>query len=62
MRAIFISYRREDVEGHARSLFQDLIAEFGKDKVFMDVEGIEPGLDFRENGISSPSLMPSCNG
>jgi TIR domain len=47
MRAIFISYRREDVEGHARSLFQDLVAEFGKDKVFMDVAGIEPGLDFR---------------
>jgi hypothetical protein len=47
MRAIFISYRREDVEGHARSLFQDLTAEFGKDKVFMDVAGIEPGLDFR---------------
>jgi hypothetical protein len=47
VRAIFISYRREDVEGHARSLFQDLTAEFGKERVFMDVAGIEPGLDFR---------------
>ncbi len=47
MRAIFISYRREDTEGHAGRLFEDLCDRFGKDSVFMDVAGIEPGRDFR---------------
>jgi hypothetical protein len=47
MRAIFISYRREDAEGQAGRLFDDLVAEFGEDSVFMDVFGIEPGRDFR---------------
>ena len=47
MRAIFISYRREDTEGHAGRLFEDLRDRFGKDAVFMDVAGIEPGRDFR---------------
>ena len=47
MRAIFISYRRDDTEGQAGRLFQDLSATFGSDTVFMDVSGIEPGIDFR---------------
>jgi hypothetical protein len=47
MRAIFISYRREDAEGQAGRLFDDLIGHFGEDTVFMDVAGIEPGRDFR---------------
>jgi len=47
MRAIFISYRRDDTEGHAGRLFEDLCERFGKDAVFMDVAGIEPGRDFR---------------
>jgi len=48
MRAIFISYRRDDTEGHARTLFQDLVKEFGEQAVFMDVAGIAPGRDFRK--------------
>ena len=47
MRAIFISYRREDSEGHAGRLFESLADHFGKDAVFMDVAAIEPGRDFR---------------
>src|SRR5215467_5353149 len=47
MRGVFISYRREDVEGHAGRLFGDLVAQFGKEAIFMDVTGIEPGRDFR---------------
>lgn len=47
MRAIFISYRRDDTEGHAGRLFEDLRDRFGKSAVFMDVSGIEPGRDFR---------------
>lgn len=48
MQAIFISYRRDDAEGHAQTLFKDLVGEFGADAVFMDVAGISPGLDFRK--------------
>jgi hypothetical protein len=47
MRAIFISYRREDAEGQAGRLFDDLVMHFGEDSVFMDVAGLEPGRDFR---------------
>ncbi|WP_349607241.1 TIR domain-containing protein [Cupriavidus sp. DF5525] len=47
MRAIFISYRRDDAEGQAGRLFDDLTEHFGDDAVFMDVAGIEPGRDFR---------------
>jgi hypothetical protein len=48
MRAIFISYRREDAEGQAGRLFNDLVKQFGKQSVFMDVAAIEPGRDFRK--------------
>jgi flagellar biosynthesis GTPase FlhF len=47
MRGIFISYRREDAEGQAGRLFDDLTAHFGRDAVFMDVAGIKKGMDFR---------------
>ena len=48
MRAIFISYRREDSEGEAGRLFDDLVKEFGETAVFMDVATIEIGRDFRK--------------
>lgn len=48
MRAIFISYRRNDSEGEAGRLFDDLARHFGKDTVFMDVTAIQPGRDFRK--------------
>ena len=47
-RAIFISYRRDDSEGEAGRLFDDLVRSFGEDSVFMDVSGINPGMDFRK--------------
>jgi hypothetical protein len=47
MRAIFISYRREDAEGQAGRLFDDLAKHFGENAVFMDVAGIAAGRDFR---------------
>jgi hypothetical protein len=43
---IFISYRRDDSEGEAGRLFDDLTREFGAKNVFMDVAGIRPGVDF----------------
>jgi hypothetical protein len=48
MRAIFVSYRREDAEGEAGRLFDDLTKVFGDDSVFMDVAGIDKGVDFRK--------------
>lgn len=48
MRSIFISYRRNDTEGEAGRLFDDLISEFGENSVFMDVAAIEAGRDFRK--------------
>jgi TIR domain-containing protein len=47
-RAIFISYRRDDTEGEAGRLFDDLTRSFGENSVFMDVSGINPGADFRK--------------
>ncbi|HUX27412.1 MAG TPA: toll/interleukin-1 receptor domain-containing protein [Terracidiphilus sp.] len=47
-RAIFISYRRDDTEGEAGRLFDDLVRTFGDQSVFMDVTDIKPGLDFRK--------------
>jgi hypothetical protein len=47
-RAIFISYRRDDSEGEAGRLYDDLIRVFGTNAVFMDVSDIHPGKDFRQ--------------
>lgn len=46
MDGIFISYRRDDSAGYAGRLYDRLAAHFGAGRVFMDVEGIEPGTDF----------------
>ncbi len=45
---IFISYRRTDAPHIAGRLFDRLHARFGAGNVFMDVDSIEPGLDFGE--------------
>ncbi len=46
MLKIFISYRRDDSAGHAGRLYDRLESHFGQGQVFMDVDAIEPGLDF----------------
>jgi TIR domain len=48
MRSVFMSYRREDSEGQARALKSELVNLIGKDSVFMDVDNIALGLDFRQ--------------
>jgi len=48
VRAIFISYRRSDSEGEAGRLFDDLVRRFSEQAVFMDVDAIKPGRDFRK--------------
>src|SRR3954453_17374876 len=45
---IFLSYRREDTRHVAGRLFDRLSDHFGPGHVFMDVDSIEPGLDFGE--------------
>jgi hypothetical protein len=47
MSAVFISYRRETSAGEARALFNELAARLGKSSVFMDVDSIALGRDFR---------------
>jgi hypothetical protein len=44
---IFISYRREDASGDARSIEQHLRQALGKQHVFFDIDSIERGKDFR---------------
>jgi TPR repeat protein len=45
---VFISYRREDSAGYAGRIRDRLIQKFSSAQVFMDVDNIEPGLDFVE--------------
>lgn len=45
---VFISYRRADTSHVAGRLFDRLAQRLGEEKVFMDVDSIEPGLDFTE--------------
>jgi TIR domain-containing protein len=51
---IFLNYRREDAAGHAGRLW-DALSEgiedqpgFDESQIFMDIDTIEPGVDFRE--------------
>ena len=47
-RGIFLSYRREDAAPYARLLQFQLSERFPDARVFMDLDSIEPGLDFAE--------------
>ena len=44
--AIFISYRRDDSPHAAGRLYDHLAQSFSRDQLFMDIDAIEPGLDF----------------
>lgn len=43
---IFLSYRREDSRGAAGRIYDRLEQHFGHDRIFMDVDTIQPGMDF----------------
>jgi len=43
---IFINYRRGNDSGFAQALFLTLRHAFPSDALFMDVDSIEPGVDF----------------
>jgi hypothetical protein len=60
MGKVFISYRREETSGEARALYNDLVANLGKSLVFMDVDNIALGRDFRQvlqESLASCELM-----
>jgi uncharacterized membrane protein YhaH (DUF805 family) len=43
---IFISYRRSDDQSAAGRLYDRLLQHFDREQLFMDVDAIEPGVDF----------------
>ena len=45
-RTVFISYRRVDTSGYAGRLYDRLSEHFGEDNIFMDVEQLDPGVNF----------------
>ena len=60
MGTVFISYRREITAGEARALFNELLGKLGKNSVFMDVDSIALGRDFRgalQKTLESCDLM-----
>src|ERR1700745_142576 len=60
MSTVFISYRREITAGEARALYNDLAERLGKNSVFMDVDSIALGRDFRsalQDTLASCDLM-----
>lgn len=46
---IFISYRREDSAFQTTAIHSQLVGEFGTENVFMDVDNIPAGRDFRRH-------------
>jgi formylglycine-generating enzyme required for sulfatase activity len=48
MPRIFISYRRQDAKYQARSIYAAFAREVGRENVFMDVDSIPPGANFRK--------------
>jgi tetratricopeptide (TPR) repeat protein len=58
MSAIFLCYRRDDAAGYVHALRDRLVARFGHEQIFMDIDSIEPGLDFVEVIQSS---VASCD-
>lgn len=54
---IFISYRREDSQHVTGRIYDQLVAHFGPDEVFKDVDSIPFGIDFR---VHLKSVIGAC--
>jgi hypothetical protein len=50
---IFVSYRRRETSGTAGRLADQLGRHFGTGRVFIDVDSIEPGVDFTETIVGA---------
>ena len=57
MSKILISYRREDSADVTGRIYDRLIQQYGREAVFMDVDSIPPGVDFR---IYLDELVAKC--
>src|SRR5580700_7137111 len=55
---IFISYRRQETSHLAGRLYDRLADRFGESQVFIDVDTIEPGVDFAEEIFRA---VAACN-
>jgi hypothetical protein len=55
---IFISYRRQDEPNFAGRLYDRLATHFGRDRVFIDVDTIDLGVDFADVIDQSLSRCP----
>jgi hypothetical protein len=49
MKGIFINYRRDDAISYAGRVYDRISTHFGKERVFMDIDTILPGDDFRQS-------------
>lgn len=57
---IFLCYRRDDSAGHAGRLYDRLSHHFAEERIFMDIDAIEPGEDFVkviDDAVSSCSIL-----
>jgi TIR domain/WD domain, G-beta repeat len=45
---VFISYRRQDAQSSAGRIYDQLVDRFGPDRIFMDVDNLPPGADFKK--------------
>jgi hypothetical protein len=45
---IFISYRRDDASFAAGRIYDHLVARFPQNQIFVDVDNLDPGIDFVE--------------
>jgi hypothetical protein len=55
---VFINYRREDSSGHAGRLF-DALSSHSAGRLFLDIDTLEPGVDFVE---AIEQAVGSCRG
>jgi hypothetical protein len=55
---VFLCYRRDDTSGHAGRLYDALTRHFDPGQLFMDIDTIEPGVDFVE---VVEEAVGSCN-
>jgi hypothetical protein len=46
MPRVFISYRRDDAIAYAGRIYDRLSSHFGNHSVFMDIDTLDPGVDF----------------
>lgn len=48
MKTVFISYRRSDSAGYTRSMYHSLRKTFSDQQIFLDVDDIKAGSDFKK--------------